>query len=277
MRSDQSETNSRWLWPIRLPNYVGETILRGALALNCRLGCWPNWAIVGIAVGVVPFFAAQLVGTGVVALFSAAALTILVVAAAARDHLVKGLVCIGAAYGAHSVFTISLAFWQPAVADQLYPDGATYWQKTLAWLDTGQSDEYEPRRWLVVHAVLIIGMALAAYPTLGLVPLFHAFHQLDLMNCYVGRLLAQSDRPLLTLLLGWHPWSLLRGLGFAVLIFEVVSLSLARLSGAPLSTKPRRMARWLAALFLLSADAALKYCCLDTIRSELAATLAGAH
>src|SRR5262249_20881507 len=111
-------------------------------------------------------------------------------------------------------------------------------------------------------------------PTLGLVPLFHAFNQLDLMNCYVGRLVAQSGRQWITLGLGWHPWSLLRGIGFAVLIFEIVSLSMARLAGARLSTRPRRILRYMAAFFFLTADATLKCFCLDSVRTELA-TLTG--
>jgi len=269
-------TSSRWLWPLRLPDHVGEALLCRLQTANQRLGSWTNCLLAGAIAGLAPYSMAPWVGMTAVGLGSALIVTLLMLAAAARDDMGKGLLCLGAAFAAHSLVTIALAYWRPEYVATLLPDGMAYWEKTLAWLTTGQSDEYDPRHWLMVHAILIAGMALAGYPTLGVVPFFHGFHQLDLMNCYVGRLLAQSDRPQIVFALGWHPWSLLRGLGFAVLLFEVVSISLARLSGSSLCPRRRRLARYLAAFFLLAADATIKYFWLDAVRGQLATSLAHA-
>ena len=73
--------------------------------------------------------------------------------------------------------------------------------------------------------------------------------------------------------LGWHPWSLCRGLGYLFLTYEIASLSLARLTGVSLSPWQRRLGRWLIGLTFLMLDGLLKYLCLDPVRQILAGHL----
>lgn len=267
----------RWLWPLRVPGVVRLAILRGALGLGRWLGPGPLWLLAGLCIGAVPYALADWVGLAVGNLLSSAMLVAVLAAAVAHDSLVKGMAVLGAAFAVHSGITLGLAMGQPGLLGEWLPEGMAYWAKSRHWLQTGDNPEYDPWHWLPVHGVLIVGMVLASYPTLGLVALYHGFHQVDLMNCYVGRLIAHAEYQWLALALGWHPWSVLRGLGFAVLVFEVVSLSLARLTGAKLSSRGRRQNRWLAGLFLLAADAAIKYFFLESVRDQLAATLRPGH
>ena len=61
------------------------------------------------------------------------------------------------------------------------------------------------------------------------------------------------------LAVGWHPWSLCRGLGYGLLTFEVVSYSYQRLTGSTVSTPRRRAWRWALGLALLVLDGMLKW------------------
>jgi hypothetical protein len=117
-------------------------------------------------------------------------------------------------------------------------------------------------------------MALWGYLSLGLVPLLQGLYELDLMNFYVGRLLAHARGPSPVLLLAWHPWSVCRGVGFLFVTFELASLSLARLTGVPLSTPQRRLTRWGLGVGFLILDAGIKWSCSERVRLALAGQLA---
>ncbi|MEL6182457.1 MAG: hypothetical protein AAFS10_26105 [Myxococcota bacterium] len=66
-------------------------------------------------------------------------------------------------------------------------------------------------------------------------------------------------------------WSILRGLGYLFITFEVTSLSLQHFLGTELSPKRTRLMRWSAGLAFLLGDALAKLLLLDVIRQGLAA------
>ena len=72
---------------------------------------------------------------------------------------------------------------------------------------------------------------------------------------------------------GWHPWSIARGLGYAVLLFEVVSWSLTRMVRVELSTRKRRQFRWALGFALAILDAVLKLGISPYIRDQLFANM----
>ena len=63
---------------------------------------------------------------------------------------------------------------------------------------------------------------------------------MNYMGHYVGTLAARSARPALTLLLGWHPWSVVRIISFVIL---GVVLSVPLLSRVTRITIDRQTAR----------------------------------
>ncbi len=117
-------------------------------------------------------------------------------------------------------------------------------------------------------------MLLWGYLSLGLVPLLQGLHEIDLMNFYVGRLLANAGSPGPGMLLAWHPWSRCRGVGFLFLTFEIASFSLARLTGEPLSPWSSRRRRWLLGIFFLRSTPMIKWFGSEAVRQTLAARLA---
>jgi hypothetical protein len=74
-------------------------------------------------------------------------------------------------------------------------------------------------------------------------------------------------------MLGWHPWSVCRGIGYLVLTYEIASLSLSRLSGTPLASLQARQWRWGLGLGFLVLDGIIKYTLLEAVRRVLAECL----
>ena len=116
-------------------------------------------------------------------------------------------------------------------------------------------------------------MAASTYTSLGVIAFWRGLQQVDLMNFYVGQLLTQSSDPATALLLGWHPWSVCRAAGFALISFEILSHSLGRLAGTPSAAAKKPRSRLLAGLALLTLDALLKATILEPVRQCLAANL----
>jgi len=220
--------------------------LHGALmSLGERTGRWPCWLLAGCLIGAAPMSLTQVIGLAPVQVLTGVLLFPFVAAAALRDWLGRGLLIMIATFAAHSAVVITVFAHDPASLPGEFPAGAAYWDETHAWLTTGVSREYDLNWWLPAHLQLLLGACLFAYTSLGSIPFCLGLHEVDLMNAYVSQLLLRSHNPWTAMALGWHPWSVCRGLGYLFVLFEVSSLSLGRLLGLPLSTLRRRCERWL--------------------------------
>lgn len=190
-----------------------------------------------------------------------------------EDRTGKGVATIGVAFLAHCLLAISLTATYPEASAACLPDGAAYWESSRTWITSGHDPEYEPRNWVPAHLQLLVVMIAFSYLSLGLAPFTQGFYQVDLMNYYVGRLVAGSSSGGVAMGLGWHTWSVMRGLCYTVLVFEVASWSFSRLTGRELSTPTRRRWRWGIALGFFLLDCLLKYFMLEPVRGQLEANL----
>src|SRR5205085_319979 len=102
---------------------------------------------------------------------------------------------VAAAFLSHSGLMIALAASDPAGLPAAFPAGQAYWHASRDWIVTGRSPEYEPGWWLPAHCQLFAGMVVFTYTSLGVIPFWQGFHEVDLMNCYVGQLLVHSHDP----------------------------------------------------------------------------------
>jgi hypothetical protein len=227
----------------------------------------------GLLLGTAPVWLDYQIGCSASRLLTAVLLTPLLVATVAEDSLGKGAAALGAAFVGHSAAFIALAATDPERLAAIMPAGEAYWQESHQWILTGVSREYDLSWWLPAHLQWLVAVSIFTYLSLGLATFWQGFYELDLMNCYVGQLMANSRNPLLALALGWHPWSLCRAIGFFFITFEVTSFSCERLTGVTLSTCRRRTGRWLAGLSFLLLDGLLKFSLLGTVRQELAGNL----
>lgn len=146
------------------------------------------------------------------------------------------------------------------------PGADEYWQKQRVWIQTGRDPEYELSAWAPAHLQLLSGAILYSYLSLGGVTFYEGFREVDLMNFYNARLAGVSQSHLRALIFGWHIWSVLRGLGFVIITFEVISLSLRRLTGVGGGVRWRR---WIGGLAFIIADGVVKFFFLGPVRDEL--------
>jgi hypothetical protein len=201
---------------------------------------------------------------------SALFLSPLLLGAVVRDATVRGLAVMGMAFLSHSAVVIAWVAKQPDRLGEFMPAGQAYWEESRDWILTGHSPEYDLSFWLPAHFQLLGAMFLFTYISLGLATFWQGLFEVDRMNCYVAQLLVHSHNPWLAVAVGWHPWSLCRGMGYLLITFEVVSLSFARLTGMPLSNARTRTWRWVLGLGFLAADGLIKYFALESVRLILA-------
>jgi hypothetical protein len=263
----------RWCGPVGLPEALARSWLRSATALAEALGPGPRWLLVGVLLGVVPLGLDYLLGWSTNHLVTALLVTPVLVAAVVVRAPFRGLGVLVAVFVAHSALVILLAARDPAGLSLVLKDGDAYWQRSHTWITTGASREYDLGWWLPAHFQFLAAMVFFTCTSLGFVPLWQGLHEVDLMNFYVGRLLAHSHSPGLALAAGWHPWSVCRGIGYLVLTYELAGWSFARLTGAPWSPPRVRLVRWLVGLSFLALDGVIKFTCLESVRQVLAGNL----
>lgn len=233
-----------------------------------------SWWALAVVSGVVPLLLGFALGTSLHQYVSATGLFVLLIAAVREQKPGWGIGALAVGFASHNAVAIGLSAMDPLSAAACMPDGAGYLAAQLEWIGTGEDPEYDWVNWVPAHLHLLLGMTVMAMFSMGLLVLVQGMYEVDLMNFYVGNVLAQSDNPAIALLAGWHPWSVIRGFCYVVLTYEVASLSLSLWSGRTLSTKRARRARWATALGFFLLDMAVKWSLLDVVRSALNANLA---
>src|SRR3954452_124802 len=110
-----------------------------------------------------------------------------------------------------------LSYARTAETGALFIRGESYRVEMFAWVMTGQGAESTPSRFIpqqAGHAGLFSALAVA---TGGAAALAMGAVLMNYMGHYVGTLAAASRRPALTMILGWHPWAVLRVISFVVI------------------------------------------------------------
>jgi len=110
-----------------------------------------------------------------------------------------------------------LSYARPTPTETLFLRGEAYRTEMFAWVMSGRGAESSPRQFLPQHArdaAIFSTLALATGGTLAM-PMGAAL--MNYMGHYVGALAAASRRPLPTMILGWHPWAVIRVASFVTL------------------------------------------------------------
>jgi hypothetical protein len=232
-----------------------------------------RWIPLAAAIGAAPFLAFCILGRSGHQFVSALGLALLVFGCARRDAWIKGMAAITLAFLTHSAVVIAVAYHAPGRTAAMIPNGADYWTKQHTWITTGIDPEYKLATWVPDHAKLAAAMVVLGMTSFGTSVYYEGFIQVDLMNYYNAQLIAHSASGPLALVLGWHVWSILRGVGFVFLAFEVASLSLEYLGGLAVSTRRARLARWGFGLSFLLADGVVKALITEPVRQAIANNL----
>jgi hypothetical protein len=155
------------------------------------------------------------------------------------------------------VCAMLMSYARPAATGTLFLRGDAYRAEMFEWILTGRGAESTPSQFIrqqLGQAAIFTGAALA---TGGVLAMPMGAVLMNEMGHYVGTLAAQSRHPALTMLLAWHPWSVIRIISFVIL---GVVLSVPLLSRLTRVTIDRRATRpfVIAACVGLVADIVLK-------------------
>ncbi|HEY0377806.1 MAG TPA: hypothetical protein VGC87_12845 [Pyrinomonadaceae bacterium] len=256
-----------WIWPLRLPASARRATYDFAgLAQSFCEG--RRWLPASIAAGTVPFLISYATRAPGHQLISALLLMMLCLACARRDDWRKGVCVLAAAYVAHCALVIALSYADPSRVAPLLPGAQDYWHKQIGWIQTGVDPEYRLSAWVPAHLSLLGGAVLFSYTSLGSIIFYQGFYEVDLMNFYNAQLMAQSSNQALSLALGWHVWSWLRGLGYLFVAFEIISFSLRRMTGMS-GDRGLRWRRFAVGLAFLLADGLVKVIMLEPVREQM--------
>jgi hypothetical protein len=110
-----------------------------------------------------------------------------------------------------------VSYARPVDTDRLFLRGEAYRVEMHRWVMTGVGAESTPSAFIpqqIGHAVLFSTLAVATGGALAM-PMGAVL--MNYMGHYVGTLAAIGRRPLLLMLLGWHPWAVIRIVSFVVL------------------------------------------------------------
>jgi hypothetical protein len=110
-----------------------------------------------------------------------------------------------------------LSYAQPGDTEALFLRSGDYRREMFTWVMTGRGAESTPSQFIpqqAGHAALFSTLALATGGALAM-PMGAAL--MNYMGHYVGTLAAMSRRPFAIMLLGWHPWAVIRVISFVVL------------------------------------------------------------
>ena len=140
----------------------------------------------------------------------------------------------------------------------------------LEWVTTGTGCEGDPRCFLPQHILHLGVFLLLARTTAGLGGLAMGAVLFGWMGAYTGALAARAVNPS-ALLLGWHPWAVLRVAGF-ILLGLACTEPMARRGLPPL---PGRQRLWRWGLALCLADAILKGLAAEWWRLQVLLPLVG--
>lgn len=127
------------------------------------------------------------------------------------------------------VAATALSYARPAQTGILFVRGEAYQREMFAWVITGQGAESTPSQFIpqqAGHAALFSALALA---TGGVAAMPMGAVLMNYMGHYVGVLAATSRRPAPTIILGWHPWAVIRVISFVVIGVVLSAPLLSRL------------------------------------------------
>lgn len=144
------------------------------------------------------------------------------------------------------------------------PDGSDlflrsfYRDEMLHWVRTGEGPESRPADFVPAHLTHLAAFSAAALATGGLAAMPMGAALVNQMSDYVGALAAAGPHPVASAVLAWHPWAVVRVIGFVIIGVLFSGVLLSRVMRFPFSLAAHRL--WLlVAASLLLLDLLLKW------------------
>ena len=149
------------------------------------------------------------------------------------------------------------SYARPAQTDVLFLRGETYRVEMFQWILTGKGAESTPSQFIpqqAGHAAIFSALAVA---TGGLLAMPMGAVLMNYMGHYVGALASGSRHPVWSVVLGWHPWAVIRIISFVVIGVVLSVPLLSRITAMRIDTRLAKRLLYVAAAGLV-ADVLLK-------------------
>ena len=149
------------------------------------------------------------------------------------------------------------SYARPAQTDALFLRGETYRAEMFGWVLTGKGAESTPSQFIpqqAGHAAIFSVLALA---TGGMLAMPMGAVLMNYMGHYVGALASASRHPVWAMILGWHPWAVIRIISFVVIGVVLSVPLLSRISAIRIDSRLAKLFLYVAAAGLV-ADVLLK-------------------
>jgi hypothetical protein len=149
------------------------------------------------------------------------------------------------------------SYARPAQTDARFLRGEAYRTEMFRWVLTGKGAESTPSQFIpqqAGHAAIFSALALA---TGGLLAMPMGAVLMNYMGHYVGALASASRHPVWTMVLGWHPWAVIRITSFVVIGVVLSVPLLSRITAIEIDTRLAKRLLYVAVAGLV-ADVLLK-------------------
>ena len=135
---------------------------------------------------------------------------------------------------------------------------ASYRDEMIQWVRTGVGPESTPSVFVPRHFGYAAVFTVTSVATGGALSMPMGAMLMNQMGEYVGGMAATSAHPFASAVLGWHPWAIVRVIGFVILGVVLSGVVLARVLRFPYALAAER--RWVVVgVALLVLDIALKW------------------
>jgi hypothetical protein len=121
---------------------------------------------------------------------------------------------------------------------------SAYRDEMITWVRTGVGPESMPAVFIPRHLAYAAVFCAASVATAGALSMPMGAVLMNQMGEYVGAMAAQSASPVSSVVLGWHPWAIVRIVGFVMIGVVLSGVLLSRLLKFPFSVHAER--RWIA-------------------------------
>jgi len=115
------------------------------------------------------------------------------------------------------VCAMVMSYRSPLATNRLFLRGAEYRNEMFEWVRTGNGAESSPSIFIPAQARDAAIFSALAVATGGVVAMPMGAVLMNQMGHYVGALAAWSAHPAVTMILGWHPWAVIRIASFVVI------------------------------------------------------------
>jgi hypothetical protein len=133
-----------------------------------------------------------------------------------------------------------------------------YRDQMIEWVRTGVGPESQPGVFIPRHLAYAGVFTAAALATGGALAMPMGAVLMNQMGEYVGSMARQSAHPVTSVILGWHPWAVIRVIGFVMIGVVLSGVLLSRVLKFPYSLARHRPFLFVG-LGLLALDIALKW------------------